>query len=510
MTSKYQIYFFSFLLILIAVATMTYKVKILDFPLFSGEEKSVWNVEAKVKFTGHGNNVFVSLALPDAQKGMYVYNENASSPNYGYTTATSDGYLRGEWAKRKVSGEQTLYYSIDIVTDEEYNPENLKEYEHKFSIEASSVILQAAAAIMEDAYEHSADDISMTSRLISEFNKPKPSQAIEMLKRRYIHSSKDLREVLVGLLEQKKVKLRRIGAVSLVDGQKNVLLKPMLEVLGNGKWQLFDIKKGKLDKADDLFIWQRGAVSLLDAEGVSNSEVRFSVTENVVSARSAALLKSSDEQLSLMDFSLFVLPNESQNAFKRLLLIPIGALVVVLLRVLIGIKTSGTFMSVLIAMAFMQTDLIPGLIMFILVVSLGLIVRSYLSYLNLLLVARISAVLIIVVGIMAVVAVFAYKLGFKDAITITFFPMIILAWTIERMSIVWEEDGPKEVFLQGGGSLGVAILAYFAMINPTMQFWTFNFPEFLLAVLGLIILVGRYSGYRLSELYRFASMVKRK
>jgi hypothetical protein len=125
-------------------------------------------------------------------------------------------------------------------------------------------------------------------------------------------------------------------------------------------------------------------------------------------------------------------------------------------------------------------------------------------------VARISAVLIIVVGIMAVVAVFAYKLGFKDAISITFFPMIILAWTIERMSIVWEEDGAKEVFIQGGGSLAVAILAYFAMINPIMQFWTFNFPEFLLAVLGLIILIGRYSGYRLSELYRFASMVKRK
>ena len=482
----------------------------LDFPLFSGEEKSVWNIEAKVKFTGKGDNVFVSLALPDAQEGMFVYNKNASSPNYGYTTAVSEGYERGEWAKRKVRGDQTLYYSIDVVTDEEYAPENIKAYKHRFSIEASSIILQAAESIMHDAYTYSADNISMTARLVSEFNKPEPSQAIKMLKRKYIHSKKDLRDVLASLLESKDVKLRRIGAIALIDGQKNVLLNPMLEVFDHGKWQLFDINKGKVDKDEELFIWQRGAVSLLDAEGVHNSEVHFSVTENVISTRSAALIKNNEEQVSLMDFSLFVLPNESQNAFKRLLLIPIGALVVVLLRVLIGIKTSGTFMSVLIAMAFMQTELVPGLVLFVLVVSLGLIVRSYLSYLNLLLVARISAVLIIVVGIMAVVAVFAYKLGFKDAISITFFPMIILAWTIERMSIVWEEDGAKEVFIQGGGSLGVAVLAYFAMINPIMQFWTFNFPEFLLAVLGLIILVGRYSGYRLSELYRFASMVQKK
>jgi len=331
-----------------------------------------------------------------------------------------------------------------------------------------------------------------------------------MLKYRYIKSSRDLRNVIAALLEGKQVHLRRIGALELVNGQKNVLLKPMLEVLHKGKWQLFDIKRGKIDKPEHLFIWQRGAVSLLDAEGVRDSEVRFSVTENVVSARSGALLKNSEGQVSLMDYSLFVLPNESQNAFKHLLLIPIGALIVVLLRILIGVKTSGTFMPVLLAIAFVQTDLIPGVTMFLLVVSIGLIVRSYLSNLNLLLVARISAVLIVVVGIMSILAVLAYKLGLKDVITITFFPMIILAWTIERMSIIWEENGPKEVLIQGGGSLIVSILAYFAMMNSVIQFWTFNFPEILLAVLGLIILIGRYSGYRLSELHRFASMVSKK
>jgi hypothetical protein len=211
----------------------------------------------------------------------------------------------------------------------------------------------------------------------------------------------------------------------------------------------------------------------------------------------------------LSDFSLFSLPIESQNSFKRLLLVPIGALVVVLLRLFVGLKTSGTFMPVLIAMAFAETKLIPGILMFVLVVSIGLLIRSYLSSLNLLLVARISAVLIFVVGIMIYVAILSYKLGFQDSITITFFPMIILAWTIERMSILWEEDGPKEVLIQGGGSLFVAILAYFAMTNPTIGYITYNFPETLLIVLAIVILVGRYSGYRLSELYRFASFAKR-
>ena len=510
MTSKLQIYLFSFLLISIAVATMTYKVMYLKFPLFAGEEKSIFNIEAKIKFKGTGENAFISLALNDAQKGMFVYNQSASSLNYGYTTAQVDGYKRAEWAKRNIQGSQTIYYSFDVIQDTGFTDTSSRSYTQEKPLEMNSIMSQTAMAIMDDAQLHSADDLSLAAKLIQKFSQENPSQAVALLQRKFIHSSEDLRNILVSLLELKGVKARRLGTLELLDGQKNVHLTPMLEVYANKKWQLFDIKRGKIDKPQNLFIWQRGGVSLLDAEGVRHSEVLFSITENVISSRRAALIKGSDSELSLMDFSLFILPNESQNAFKRLLLIPIGALVVVLLRVLIGVKTSGTFMSVLIAMAFMQTQLIPGLIMFLSVVSLGLIVRSYLSYLNLLLVARISAVLIIVVGIMAVLAVLAFKLGFEDAITITFFPMIILAWTIERMSIVWEEDGAKEVFIQGGGSLAVAVLAYFVMINPIVQFWTFNFPEFLLAVLGVIILAGRYSGYRLSELYRFASMVKKK
>ena len=394
--------------------------------------------------------------------------------------------------------------------DDAFVPESVDAFQRSYQIEESALIIQAADTLMREAYVHSADDISMTSWLIAQFNQENPSQAVEMLKHRFIRSEQDLRDFLATLLEDKNVFLRRIGALELMDGQKNVELIPMLEVFHHGKWQLFDIQKGKIDKPEHLFIWQRGALSLLDAEGVKESLVTFSITRNVVSARSAALLKNNEEQVSLMDFSLFVLPNESQNAFKHLLLIPIGSLVVVLLRVLIGIKTSGTFMPVLLAMAFVQTDLVPGVTMFLVIVSSGLIVRSYLSHLRLLLVARISAVLIVVVGIMAMLAILAYKLGLKDAVTITFFPMVILAWTIERMSIIWEEDGPKEVFVQGSGSLIVAIFAYFAMTNGVMQFWTFNFPEILLAVLGLIILIGRYSGYRLSELYRFASMVHKK
>ena len=165
----------------------------------------------------------------------------------------------------------------------------------------------------------------------------------------------------------------------------------------------------------------------------------------------------------MLDFSIYALPVEQQGMFKGLLLLPVGALVVVLLRVMVGIRTSGTFMPILIALAFIQTSLITGLVIFLTVVSAGLWIRSYLSHLNLLLVARITAVVILVILIMATLSIVTYKLGFEQALTVTFLPTIILSWTIERMSILWEEEGAHEVLVQGGGSLLAAILAYLLM-----------------------------------------------
>ncbi len=115
------------------------------------------------------------------------------------------------------------------------------------------------------------------------------------------------------------------------------------------------------------------------------------------------------------------------------------------MRIVIGIRTSGTFMPVLIAVAFVQTTLVPGLIAFLSVVAIGLLLRGYLSSLNLLLVSRISALIILVIFITAGLSIIGYQMGFNTGMTVTFFPpMVIIAWTIERMSILWEEEAPAK------------------------------------------------------------------
>jgi len=142
-------------------------------------------------------------------------------------------------------------------------------------------------------------------------------------------------------------------------------------------------------------------------------------------------------------------------------------------------------------------------------VAAGLWIRFYLSKLDLLMVARLAAVLITVVILMAGFSILSYKLGLDQVLVVTFFPMIIVAWTIERMSILWEEDGPREVLTQGGGSLLVAVIAYMLMTNQYLEHITYNFPETILILLGIILILGQYTGYRLTELKRFRFLIEK-
>ncbi len=508
MSSRFQIGVFVVFLVVIGLGLTIYKAAYLGFPLTPGEKQKVWSVEATVDFVADGDKpVKVSLALPDVQDNYAMIDETSASPDYGASFSVIDGVRRVEWAKRKAKGAQKLYYKLkfyyDSKVESDYNIYEKPELVIKpYDFEGSSKL--AAESLVTLVRDRSADNTSFTSGLITLFNSTEPFQNVEMLLGGNPSNETKLL-MTTRILSLEKIPYRVIRGLYLRDGQRKQALTPLLEVYDGKKWVLFDVSKGRIDMPDNFVIWQRGGTYLLDVRGGHDSKVRFSVVENYVPAKQLAVL---NQDATLLNFSLYILPSSQQNAFKSLLLIPIGALVVVFLRILVGLKTSGTFMPILIAVAFTQTKLLTGLIMFIVVVAIGLVIRSYLSRLNLLLVARISAVIIVVIGIMSTISILSYKLGLYNVLSITFFPMIILSWTIERMSILWEEEGPKEVLIQGSGSLIVAVIAYLAMTNPLIRHITFNFPELYFVVLALIIALGKYTGYRLFELRRFKSFAE--
>lgn len=509
MSKRFQVLFIALGLAFIGFFIVWYKVSLLGIPFLPHEKRSVYTVGAEISFEGQKKSVLVSMALPEPQEGIQILSEDVASSGFGYAEAETQNGKRAEWSKRYVVGPQMLYYSLEVLIEPgEYTSKRSItpiEQEIETLSDLPDILQTTAKNLLDDVRSRSADIHSFTAQLIQDFSAKEPSQAVKIMLK---EGGMSKLEMIYRLLRYRKIPVRQIHGLYLESERRNIALTPMLDVYDGKDWQLYDLNKGKVIRHKNFFVWQQGSDSLIDVTGAKKSNISFSLNERQVPVQYLLDKKELLNKAAILDFSLFTLPISEQNAYRHILLVPFGALVVVLLRILVGLRTSGTFMPVLIALAFMETTLFAGLIMFILIVGMGLVIRSYLSSLNMLLVARISAVMIVVIMIMSFMSILSFKLGIKEVLTVTFFPMIILAWTIERMSILWEEEGANEVFIQGGGSLIVAVFAYFAMSDPFISHIAFNFPELLLVVLALIILLGRYSGYRLSELIRFKSMVE--
>jgi hypothetical protein len=305
------------------------------------------------------------------------------------------------------------------------------------------------------------------------------------------------------VLAAARIPARLIRGVILQDQQRRVDPTPWLEVHDGDRWRYFNPNTGAEELPDRYLIWWRGNQPLVRVEGGNNVEVNFAVQKNFLDSMSIAEQRAQVEESLLVDFSLFSLPIQTQAVYSVLLMIPIGALIMVVMRNIIGIDAFGTFMPVLIALAFRETQLLWGVILFTLLVALGLSIRFLLERLRLLLVPRLGAVLIVVVILMLVISVVSHKLGLETGLSVALFPMVIIAMTIERMSVVWEERGAGVAIRAGLGSLLVAAVAYLAMGMDWLEHLIFAFPELLLLVLAVVLLLGRYTGYRLTELRRF-------
>tara|TARA_B100000700_G_scaffold97975_1_gene110262 strand:+ start:64799 stop:66307 length:1509 start_codon:yes stop_codon:yes gene_type:complete len=495
--SRLPFYLLVGFLLIAGIALSVHRHVAFEVPWTPGEQRQVWEVEAQVNFTALGDPVMVNLALPSTQQGYRVLTENTASSGYGLAFLEDQGSRQAQWSIRDAAGPQQLYYSVQLLVapqavDREAEPPPLPReiaWERPFDTAASQVI--------ERAQQRSADAVTFARELIRDFTGDRQGENARLLLTQFERTP-----LLVRLLNEADVRAREVSGLALDDGRRRQSLQSWLQVFSDdGSAVLFNPVTGEQGKPDNLLLWEDRGGAVLEVQGGTNSRVSFSMIQHNQPASTAVRNQLAED--TLINFSIHSLPLEEQALFQTILLIPIGALVVVFLRVLVGLKTSGTFMPVLIALALIQTTLLTGLIGFLLVVTVGLIIRSYLSHLNLLLVARVSAVIITVIAIISVFSVMSYRFGLNAGLTITFFPMIILAWTIERMSILWEEEGPKEVLIQGGGSLLTAVLAYLAMNNPWVRHVTFNFLGVQLILMALILLLGNYTGYRLLELKRF-------
>ena len=473
------------------------------------QHTSAWDVEVAVRFTASGGPARVQLYLPHSDARYAVLDERFISHGYGLHTKRAEGNRLAVWTVRRASGEQRLFYKATVRPVSEAAPESLKTptlREVEF-VGADSV---AAQTLIDDVRAKSADVESFVIELLKRIYSKAPDAVDDNIKvlLAAAHSEADRLRVVSQLLAMAKIPARSVHGVRLHPLQRNAERQHWLEVYQRSAWQAYNPYNIERSLPDDYIALWRGENAFVTVSGGTRVSYEIAVSESREAALLGAMWREQSAQPLLYEFSLLGLPLQTQAVYHLLLTVPLGVFLLIVMRNIVGIKTFGTFMPVLIALAFRETQLLAGIFLFVLVVGIGLLIRFYLDRLKLLLVPRLASVLIVVIVLMVFVSILGHKMGLERGLSIALFPMVILTMTIERMSIVWEERGAREALQQGFGSLLVASLAYLIMNTLVLQHLVFIFPELLLLVLAGSLLLGRYSGYRLSELRRFRVLGK--
>ncbi|QEG33316.1 7TM domain-containing protein [Bythopirellula goksoeyrii] len=202
------------------------------------------------------------------------------------------------------------------------------------------------------------------------------------------------------------------------------------------------------------------------------------------------------------------LPVEMHEIMSLMLLLPLGALITAIFRNLIGMRTLGTFAPALLAMSFIYAELATSLVILIAVLTAGYFGRIMLDRLHLLMVPRSSIVLTMIIMLI----VFGVSLiDYADPISgvrAVLLPLVILTTLIERYFVTTEEDGMAFAMQLVVGTAVVAACCYLILGWKQIGALLLIYPELHFFTIAAFIWIGRYSGYRLVELWRFRDMVK--
>ncbi|HBF08822.1 MAG: inactive transglutaminase family protein [Pseudomonadota bacterium] len=507
MKSKH-VYVLAGILILIA-AVMTYqKIFTLGLPTAPAETTEAWIVEAKLNFEASGKGAKVDLVIPQNPVNFLKLDEDFIASNYNLAIdELADGGRNAQWVVRRAKGLQTLYYRIELVPQLEPSPNYGPEPAFPKKPEYIGPEASAIKSVLDKARDGSFDSATLTRALLQHLDRYRNDEDVALLRKNATDDTEWVKYIQF-MLDGVRIPSRMAQYLILKDGAQHEILQPWLEIWNGEQWLSFNPKDGEPGRPTNGLLWQYGETPLITVTGGSNPSVDFSISKRPRGLVSIAKEKSKQEASYLMHLSLFDLPLQLQNVYKLLMVLPLGALVVVFMRVIVGLPTFGVFTPVLIALAFRETNLAVGVALFSLIVAVALTVRFYFERLYLLLVPRVSAVLIVVLITMIAISLISTRMNIHAGLSISLFPLVIITMVVERMSVVWDETGPKNAFKNALGSLFVAAICFWVMQHPLIRHWFFVYPETVLTVLACVLMLGRYSGYRLSEIWRFRHLIK--
>jgi hypothetical protein len=509
------------LLVLFGLGLFLWKTVMLGLPIAATDAEGLWRIELEITARGTGRRGSIRAPLPSTSPGQVVFDERTASDRLLFTIRTEDGNRIGVWSGR-LSGVHQVVHGFRVQLSEVTTPlprritrdpsAELRARSASSTREFPSDAPEVKAfleGLWPSVPENRLDSLRTLFSFVSDEIATVPSGSDDALLTLSAREGSAIGKsrLLVTVLRAVGLPARTVLGLQLVEGQPPFTIQ-WVEAWVDGEWiPMSPIDGSFATRAANRVALRNGSLTEVEITAVAAVGHRYhGLRERLRPEELAAMMIPSSPWLARL--SLYQLPVTTQSALRVLLLMPLGALVIAVFRNGFGITTFGTFMPVLIALALRQVALAAGLILVAAVLLLGILGRLVLERMHLLLVPRLGVLLCAVVLSVTSFALLGREADVRELSVGVLFPMVILTMLIERFSVTLAEEGFRPALVRAGWSVGVAIAVYPIFHSEVAEHLMFGFPELVIVVMGLLIWIGGYTGYRFSDLIRFRAFGK--
>ncbi len=198
----------------------------------------------------------------------------------------------------------------------------------------------------------------------------------------------------------------------------------------------------------------------------------------------------------------------SANIIVLLLLFPLLASIIAASRHIIGLRGFGIYIPAVLSVAFVSTEIITGIIIFVAVLLGATLTRSLVRKLNFPYLPRTAMILWGVSVFIMILLVLSSQLNIFPLLTISIFPILIIIILTENFMNSQLYNSQREAYKIALETLLVAIVCSLVISVDQVQKFVLLYPELSLFGTALInYLIGKYTGLRLLEFLRFSSIL---
>lgn len=512
------------LMVLIPMAMAGYKLYVLNYPLASLIPETGYTVELIMRVDGHGEDIRIQTYLPRSDNRQSVDNEQSSTGPFISSIRMNGLNREVVWNAENVTGQHDLRYAYSVRGRH-------VRYQIPEGMPIPTSYAPVLAPYLADEPGIHRDD-PLIEKTLNDIVPPEHRTLLDALTRIHRHlqdkianrnfsgftdaltalklgeaSCNGKGRLFVALARKLNIPARLVGGFIMEQGSKRTSHQ-WVEVYINGHWVPFDTINDHFAEipAHYLTLYYGDEVLFRHTANV-NFQYLFKTTKQLVPQREAQQALSQSVLNITNLYGYFERIGISQNLLKILLMLPLGALVTVVFRNVVGLETFGTFLPALIAAAARETGLLWGVVGFLSIVLLSAVIRRGLDWMQLLHSPKMAIVLTTVVIVMMAITVGSVQLGLLELAHVTLFPIAILAITAERVALMEAEQGALKVLRITLMTLLVIAACYAVMDSVFMQSLVLAFPELLLGVVALNLWLGKWIGIRLMEFLRFRRLI---